>query len=104
MERLSQIERGIARERRRLDAAWHALAEECRGDVARFAEAWRATARRWDFGEVNELIATHNEWYPVERNLPVDLRTRDYVLLHGRSYRRRLLDAAWVLEHFPAEA
>ena len=25
----------------------------------------------------------HNEWYPVERDLPMDLRTRDYVLING---------------------
>jgi hypothetical protein len=31
----------------------------------------------------------------------MDLRTRDYVLVNGRSYRRRELDAIWVLERFP---
>ena len=29
-------------------------------------EAWAALARRWDFGEVNELIDRHNRWYPAE--------------------------------------
>ena len=32
----------------------------------------------------------------------MDPRTRDYVLIHGRSYRRAELDAAWVLREFPA--
>ena len=32
----------------------------------------------------------------------MDLRTRDYVLINGRSYRRPELGPAWVLEHFPA--
>ena len=31
----------------------------------------------------------------------MDLRTRDYVLINGRSYRRRELDTAWILEQFP---
>jgi hypothetical protein len=31
----------------------------------------------------------------------MDIHTRDYVLINGRSYRRRELDAAWVLERFP---
>jgi len=29
-------------------------------------------------------------------------RTKDYVLVNGRSYRREVLDAAWILERFPA--
>ncbi|HEX3317599.1 MAG TPA: hypothetical protein VHR88_06245, partial [Solirubrobacteraceae bacterium] len=67
-----------------------------------FARRWRDYARRQRFEDVNELIDQHNEWYPVERNLPMDIRTRDYVLIHGRSYRRSRLDAGWVLEEFPA--
>lgn len=45
----------------------------------------------------------HNEWYPIERDLPMDLRTRDYVLVNGRSFRRPLLDPAWILDRFPPE-
>lgn len=65
--------------------------------------AWRALASSWDFGEVNELIERHNRWYPVESRLPMDPRTGDYTLVNGRSYRRRPLDAAWVLERFPSQ-
>jgi hypothetical protein len=99
MERLAQIDRGIARERARLAEEYVSL----RRDSSRreFAERWRAFARRQRFDDLNELIDQHNEWYPVERNLPMDIRTRDYVLIHGRSYRRRQLDARWVLEQFP---
>ena len=32
----------------------------------------------------------------------MDPRTGDYVLIRGRSYRRRRLDAAWILDRFPA--
>jgi hypothetical protein len=31
----------------------------------------------------------------------MDPKTGDFVLLDGRPYRRRPLDAAWVLERFP---
>ena len=72
-------------------------------DPAEFAARWRQKAESWSFGELNELIAVHNEWYPVERDLPMDLRTRDYVLINGRSFRRPLLDPAWILERFPAD-
>jgi hypothetical protein len=102
MERLIEIERGTKRARRRLQTAYEALREECGEDEAMFARRWRAIARAWNFEELNELIRTHNEWYPVERDLPMDLRTRDYVLINGRSYRRRELDADWILEQFPA--
>jgi hypothetical protein len=100
MERLMEIESGIARERRRLARAYEGLRAEC--DEADFAARWRAVAEGWRFDELNELIRTHNEWYPVERDLPMDLRTRDYVLINGRSYRRRELGVEWVLEEFPA--
>jgi hypothetical protein len=101
MERLIEIERGTKHEKARLAAAYAGLREECGSDRARFRSRWRAVAEAWSFDELNELIRTHNEWYPVERDLPMDLRTRDYVLVNGRSYRRRELDAAWILEQFP---
>jgi hypothetical protein len=64
-------------------------------------DEWRRLAERWDFGGVNDLIERHNRWYPVEARLAMDPRTRDYVKVGGRSYRRDLLDAAWILERFP---
>jgi hypothetical protein len=63
---------------------------------------WRRLADSWDFGETNELIAKHNRWYPAEARLPMNPRTRDFVDVGGRSYRRRPLDAAWILARFPA--
>ena len=102
MERLMEIESGMKRERRRLARVRARLREECGDDTARFAHRWRAIAASWRFDELNELIRTHNEWYPVERDLPMDLRTRDYVLVNGRSYRRPELGPDWVLEQFPA--
>jgi hypothetical protein len=66
--------------------------------------AWRTVAEGWDFSEVNDLIERHNRWYPVESRLPMDPLTGDYVLVNGQSYRRRPLDASWVLERFPLRA
>jgi hypothetical protein len=101
MERLIEIERGTAHHRRRLEETYAGLRDECGDDRARFRRRWSAIAGSWSFGDLNDLIRTHNEWYPVERDLPMDLRTRDYVLVNGRSYRRRELDATWILEQFP---
>ena len=101
MERLIEIERGTARHKRRLQDTYDQLREECAHEPVRFRRRWHGIAEAWSFGDLNELIRTHNEWYPVERDLPMDLRTCDYVPINGRSYRRRELDAAWILEQFP---
>jgi hypothetical protein len=101
MERIAEIDHGIAGQKRRIDRAYRALAQQCGPDRALFAKRWRARAESFTFDALNELIRQHNEWYPVERDLPMDPRTRDYVPVHGRSYRRPLLGPEWVLEHFP---
>ena len=103
MERIAEIDQSIAAQKRRLARSHRVLREECGNDPVLFAERWRAFAARCRFDELNELIRQHNEWYPIERDLPMDLRTRDYVLINGRSYRRTPLSAEWVLEEFPAE-
>ncbi len=92
MQRLRQIEDEIEAHRERLAAAY---AETDRGE-------WRRVAERWDFGEVNDLIERHNRWYPAEARLAMNPRTRDFVKIGGRDYRREPLDAAWILEQFPA--
>jgi hypothetical protein len=91
MRRLRQIEEMTQAHLEQLEAAY-----------AERSADWRAVAERWDFGEVNDLIERHNRWYPIEARLAMDPRSRDFVKVGGRSYRREPLDAAWVLEHFPA--
>ncbi len=102
MERVVDIDGEIADHRRRLARAHRALGEECAGDRLAFAERWAALARAWNFDEANTLIEQHNAWYPIERDLPLNPRTGDYVTVGGRSYRRTFLGEAWVLEQFPA--
>lgn len=101
MRRLKDIERELDRHRRRLDRAHRALSETLGHQPEQFARRWESQAREWNFDHVNDLVREHNEWYPVERNLPLDPRTRDYVKIRGRSYRRTELGSEWVLEHFP---
>ena len=94
MQRARQIEDETERHRTRLAEAY----AEHRDDP----QAWLRVAERWDFGDVNDLIERHNRWYPVEARLPMDPRTKDYVKVGGRSYRREPLDVAWILAQFPA--
>src|SRR3954452_5847764 len=98
MERISEIDNSIAAQKRRLARSHRALREECGDDRAQFAERWTAFAHRCRFEELNELITQHNEWYPIELDLPMDVRTRDYVLITARSHRRAPLTPEWVLE------
>jgi hypothetical protein len=93
MERAAEIDRAI---RRHSEALQRASARP----GAR--ERWPEIASRWDFEELNALIREHNEWYPVERDLPMNPRTKDYVLVNGHSYRREELGPGWILERFPA--
>jgi len=93
MRRLREIDEAVERHEAALAAAY----EEHRDEPA----GWRRVAERWDFGDVNELIVKHNRWYPAEARLPMNPRTRDFVEVGGRPYRRPLLDAAWVLDRYP---
>ncbi len=99
MERLSEIERGIRNERRRLERAYRVARETAGAD---FAERWTACAHAQRFDHLNQLIRQHNEWYPIERDLPMDPRTGEYIKILGRSHHRAELGPDWVLEHFPA--
>jgi hypothetical protein len=101
MTRLRDITRQIAQHERDLAEAFAELRERHPGDPAGFARAWRERVGEWSFAETNALIDQHNEWYPVERQLPMDLSTRDYVLIAGRSYRREPLTTEWALSKFP---
>ena len=102
MERLREIESATVDHLQRLDRAYRVLQEQCGEDRAAFARRWRRRAERWRFDDLNELIREHNEWYPIESQLPMDPRTKDYQRIRGRSYRREPLTADWVLQRFPA--
>jgi hypothetical protein len=86
-----------------LRADWHRIAQAARGNAARFTAEWQRHARSFSFTEVNELIARHNRYFPAEANLPMDVRTHDYVAFGGGDYRRYPLDAEWVLAQFPPD-
>jgi hypothetical protein len=102
MERLRDIHSGTERHRSALARDYEWLREQCGDDAQRFAEQWRELVERRSFEDVNELIRDHNQWYPVERQLPMDPRTGEYVLIAGRPYMREELTPAWALAHFPA--
>ena len=102
MRRLRAIEQELDRHEQQLSDAWLALAAEI-DDAGEFARRWQETAERWSFSELNHLIERHNLNFPAEARLPMDPRTRDFVKINGREYRRVPLDADWILERWPAD-
>ena len=102
IQRLADIERQTREHQPALREVHERLRQEHAGDAAGFERAWRTVAAEWDFTATNALIDEHNEWYPVERDLPMNPRTRDYVLVNGHSYRREPLGPQWVLDRFGA--
>jgi hypothetical protein len=102
MRRLRAIEDAVAEHKRQLGEAWHELALEV-DDPDEFARRWRELAGDWSFAEANELIARHNRNFPAEAQLPMDPKTRDFVRLNGKPYRRDPLDVEWILERFPPD-
>jgi hypothetical protein len=102
MQRLREIEDATIGHRDRLELAYEECRDACGGDRELFARRWIEQAHAWSFGALNDLIEEHNEYYPIERNLPIDPRTGDYVAIVGRSYRREPLGPDWILERFPA--
>ncbi|HMJ33699.1 MAG TPA: hypothetical protein VK501_07255 [Baekduia sp.] len=101
MERLKEIHRGMDEHRRALAEAYAQEREDHAEDPEGFADAWRRRVARHSFEDVNDLIRDHNQWYPVERQLPMDPRTGEYVLIAGRPYMREELTDEWALARFP---
>ena len=100
--RLRRIDTLVDEALAQLETAWRQLARAWRGKPAAFAAEWRDYASRVDFTRVDELIRRHNLYFPAEANLAMDVHTGDFIGLGGGDYRRQPLDAAWVLERFPA--
>lgn len=102
MQRAAEIEKATRQHERELARCHRELRRDCGEDRDAFAERWRRRVDDWDFSEVNRLVQQHNDWYPIERDLAMDPRTGDYVLVSGRPYRREPLGPEWALERFPA--
>jgi len=96
MQRARLIDEETERHRARLAEAYELYRDD--------PDEWHRIAEGWNFTEVNDLIERHNLWYPVEARLPMNPKTKDYVEVGGRPYRREPLDARWILEQFPVSS
>jgi hypothetical protein len=100
MRRLRAIEDEITRHEQQLATAYDDLQAEA--DPDEFARLWRELAQAWRFDAVNVLIDQHNRFFPAEAKLAMNPKTRDFVEVGGRPYRREPLDAQWILARWPA--
>jgi hypothetical protein len=94
MQRAAQIERLTREHADRLRLAFDELCDVYE-DGPDLDLAWWTLVAAWDFDEVNTLIRQHNDWYPMERDLPMNPRTKDYVLVNGHDYRKAELGPEW---------
>jgi hypothetical protein len=101
MQRLREIQDELIIHTAHLERAYRELAGVCGEEPDVFERRWRRVAAEWNFDYVNGLIGEHNEYYPIEANLPLDPKTGDFVPLAGRPYRREHAGPRWVLERFP---
>ena len=93
-ERAIEIEQRTASHRRRLGEAGAEL-REAYGEGDLLAAALRRLARTWSLDDVNALIDEHNRWFPIERNLPLDPATGEYLPVLGRTHRLERLGPGW---------
>ena len=104
MQRLRDIDAELRQQALRLARHYAQLKEECAGDPESFERRCRELAHRWSFDQVNALTDQHNEYYPSERNLPVNTRTGEHVTVSGRPYRREPAGPEWILGRCPPRA
>jgi hypothetical protein len=100
MRRLRAIEDEIARHEEQLAIAYEDM--QAGVDPKDFPRLWHELAYTWRFDAVNELIDQHNRFFPAEARLAMNPKTRDFVEIGGRPYRREPLDAVWILRRWPA--
>jgi len=101
MQRLRDIDAELRRHTMRLQRHYDQLRQECEGDPDGFERRWRELATGWNFDEVNALIEQHNEYYPIERNLPISMRTGEYLTVSGRPHTREPAGPDWIFVRFP---
>jgi hypothetical protein len=84
--RKRKIEDDEARYTRELVELYDDLVEKGR-NAKEIELALVSHATALDLEKLNKLVVSHNKYYPIEANLPMDRRTGDY-LAYGKPWRR----------------
>jgi hypothetical protein len=86
-----------------LRAAWPEHARRFQGRPAEFADRWRTFVRKLDLATLNNLIAKHNDYYPIEARLRILYPTNKYYVPAGIEWPQRELTVEAILEEYPAD-
>ncbi len=92
IRRRKRLEHHMEELERRIESTWRRTSPR----------QWTVVAASWDLSDINREIQDFNTFYPVERNLAMDPRTREFIEL-GRPWKPiARLDSAWILTRFPS--
>ena len=88
LARLRRIEETIERLVQRLRQYASQARDAWPYDDVTATEVFFTSAERVDLSPLNGLIDSHNRYYPIEANLPIDVRTGRYLDGEGRPWRK----------------
>ena len=101
--RLKRIEDWMERILAIADLAWAETAVEYQGDDRRFMQVWLQYVEEVDYGRVNKWIRDHNEYFPIEANLPYDIHTGK-IMNGGRPFEEKeSIGSEWLLGYYPPD-
>jgi len=99
--RLKRIEDWMDQTSAKAHEEWVETALENVDNAGNFRREWMRYVENFDFSRVNKWICDHNEYFPIEANLPYDIRTGK-ILYGGRPFKKKqFLGPDWLLNQFP---
>ena len=99
--RLKRIEDWMDQTSTKVREEWFETALENAGNTGYFRREWIHYVENFDFSRVNKWISDHNEYFPIEANLPYDIRTGK-IFYCGKPFTKKdFLGQTWLLDQFP---
>ncbi len=99
--RLRRIEEWVEYTVAEARQAWARMALDYYGENGGFREAWERYAENVDFKKINALIDRHNKYFPIEANLPCNIKTGK-LMWGGKPFKKmNYFTSQWLLEIFP---
>ena len=101
--RLKRIEDWMDQTSARVHKDWVEMALENFDNSENFRREWMRFIENFDFSQINKWIGDHNEYFPIEANLPYDIRTGKMLYGGGPFRKKEFLGPDWLLDQFPPD-
>ena len=101
--RARKIEDSIAHLYNNLEVRYSELLENFGKEPIEFARKWKEVINSLELDTINRLIEKHNEYYPIEANLPMDMETSRYMLGSAPWKSKQKLSKERLFVRFPLE-